>query len=149
MNGPIKKEALIPPIHVFQPTFEGDEDYGILMVRNQQHPNVVYKLQSPFIEYASCTCEWAIHGNLCKHKVLVLLTSTDLAKDNIIKYCGTWFGSNCGGFQAMFTNMVYLQRDDRVSNDKDNEDGQVEEPRIIDINGFMTMNVNVLDTNEL
>jgi hypothetical protein len=87
--------------------------------------------------------------NLCKHQVLVLLTSNDLTKDNIIKYCGTWFGSNCGGFQAMFTNLGYLQLDDRVSNGKDNEDVQVEEPGIIDIDGFMTMNVNVLDTNEL
>ncbi|CAM6020373.1 unnamed protein product [Sphagnum balticum] len=73
----------------------------------------------------------------------------DLVEDNIIKYCGTWFGSNCGGFQAMLTNMVYLQRDDGVSNDKDNEDVQVEEPGSIDIDGFMTMNVNILDTNEL
>ncbi len=49
----------------------------------------------------------------------------------------------------MFTNLGYLQLDDRVSNGKDNEDVQVEEPGIIDIDGFMTMNVNVLDTNEL
>ncbi len=96
-----------------------------------------------------CTCESTIHGNLCKHQVLVLLTNIDLTKDNIIKYCGTWFGSNHGGFQAMFTNMGYLQLDDQVSNEKDNEDVQVKQLGIIDIDGFMTMNVNVLDTNEL
>jgi hypothetical protein len=42
----IKKVALIPPTHVLQPTFEGDEDDGIWMVWSQQHSNVVYKLQS-------------------------------------------------------------------------------------------------------
>ncbi len=41
----------------------------------------------------------------------------------------------------MFRNMGYLQLDDQVSNDKDNEDVQVD--------AFMTMNVNVLDTNDL
>ncbi len=49
----------------------------------------------------------------------------------------------------MFTNMGYLQLDDQVSNEKDNEDVQVKQLGIIDIDGFMTMNVNVLDTNEL
>jgi hypothetical protein len=34
MNGPIEKEALIPATHDLQPTFEGDEDNGISMVRN-------------------------------------------------------------------------------------------------------------------
>ncbi len=76
----IKKVALIPRTHVLRPTFEGDEDDGIWMVWSQQHPNVVYKLQSPFIEYASCTCEWAICGNLCKNQVLVLLTNINLTK---------------------------------------------------------------------
>jgi hypothetical protein len=46
----IEKVALIPPTNVLQPTFEGYEDDGIWMVQSQQHPNVLYKLQSPFIE---------------------------------------------------------------------------------------------------
>jgi hypothetical protein len=94
-------------------------------------------------------CEWAICGNLCKHQVLVLLTNIDLTKENIIEYCGTWFGSNCGGFQAMFTNPRYLQLDDRILNDEDNEDVQVEEAGIIDMDGFVTMNVNVLDIDDI
>jgi hypothetical protein len=48
----------------------------------------------------------------------------------------------------MFTNPMYLQLDDRALNDEDNEDVQVKEVGIIDIDGFMTMNVNVLDTND-
>jgi hypothetical protein len=41
-----------------------------------------------------------------------------------------------------------LQLDDRALNDEDNEDVQVEEVGIIHIDGFMTMNVNVFDTND-
>jgi len=48
----------------------------------------------------------------------------------------------------MFTNPRYLQLDDRALNDEDNEDVQVEEAGIIDMDGFVTMNVNVLDTND-
>jgi hypothetical protein len=53
----IEKVPLIPPIYVFQPTYEGDEDGGIWMAKSQQHSNVIYKFQSPFIKYAFCTCE--------------------------------------------------------------------------------------------
>jgi hypothetical protein len=41
-----------------------------------------------------------------------------------------------------------LQLDDGASNVEGNEDTQVEEPKIIDISGFMTMNVNIFDTND-
>jgi hypothetical protein len=68
--------------------------------------------------------------------------------ENITKYCRTWFGCNHGGLQTIFTNLGYLQLNDGTSNDEGNEDTQVEELRIIDISGFMTMNVNVLDTND-
>jgi hypothetical protein len=40
----IKKVPLIPPTHVFQPTFEGDEDGGIWTIKSQQHSNVIYKV---------------------------------------------------------------------------------------------------------
>jgi len=51
--------------------------------------------------------------------------------------------------QTIFTNLGYLQLDDGASNDEGNENTQVEEPRIIDISGFMTTNVNILDTNDI
>jgi hypothetical protein len=92
----IEKVPLIPPTHVFQPTFEGDEDGGISTVKSQQHSNVIYKVYSLFIKHAICTCEWAICEFFCKHQVL--LTSIDLTKNNIMKYCGTWFGSDYKGF---------------------------------------------------
>jgi hypothetical protein len=86
---------------------------------------------------------------LCKHQVLVLLININFTKENIIEYCRTWFGSNHGGLQTIFTNLGYLQLDDGASNDEGNENTQVEEPRIIDISGFMTTNVNILDTNDI
>jgi hypothetical protein len=106
--------------------FEGYENDGIWMVQNQQHPNFLYKLQSPFTEYESYSCEWAICGNLCKHQVIVLLSSIDIIKENIIVYCGTWFGFNCEGLKTMFIDPWYLQLDDGASNDEDNEGVQVE-----------------------
>jgi hypothetical protein len=70
---------------------------------------------------------------LCKHQVIVLLPSTNLLKENIIEYCGTWLGFNCGGFKAMFINPRYLQLDDGASDDEDNEYVQVKKSKIIDI----------------
>ncbi len=65
----IEKVPLIPPTYVFQPTCEGDEDGGIWTVKNQQHSNIIYRVQSPFIKYAFCTCEWVICEIFCKHQV--------------------------------------------------------------------------------
>jgi hypothetical protein len=80
---------------------------------------------------------------LCKNQAIVLLPSIDLIKENIIKYCGTCFGFNHGGFKAMFIDSRYLQLDDGALNDEDNEDVQVEKLKFIDIGGLTTMNVNV------
>jgi hypothetical protein len=49
----------------------------------------------------------------------------------------------------MFIDLGYLQLDVEALNEEDNEDVQVEEVEIIDIDGFMTMDVNVLDTNDI
>jgi hypothetical protein len=44
--------------------------------------------------------------------------------------------------------MGYLQLDVGGLDDKDNQNIQVKELGIINIGGFMTMNVDILDTNE-
>jgi len=56
---------------------------------------------------------------LCKHQIIVLLTCTYLTKENIIEYCGTWYGTNCGGFKTIFMDPTYLQLDDGYLEDKD------------------------------
>jgi hypothetical protein len=43
----IKEVALIPPTHVLQPTFEGDEDDEIWMVWSQQHSNLFTNFNPP------------------------------------------------------------------------------------------------------
>ncbi len=48
----------------------------------------------------------------------------------------------------MFVYMGYLQLDVGGLDDKDNQNIQVKELGIINIGGFMTMNVDILDTNE-
>lgn len=76
------------------------------MVQNQHHLGVIYNLHAPFVEYASCTCEWALCNNLCKHQIVVFMTCTNLTLDNIIEYCGTWYGTNHNGFKAIFANLA-------------------------------------------
>jgi hypothetical protein len=49
----------IPHTNVIPPTFEGNDGDKLQWVWSQQHPGVTYKIHAPFIEYASCICEWA------------------------------------------------------------------------------------------
>jgi len=48
----------------------------------------------------------------------------------------------------MFVDMGYLKLDVECLDDKDNQNIQIKELGIINIGGFMTMNVDILDTNE-
>jgi hypothetical protein len=70
-------------------------------VRSQHH-GVIYKIHAPFTEYASCTSEWALWGNFCKHQIVVLLTCINLTMENIIEYCGMYYGIQRGGLKCMF-----------------------------------------------
>jgi hypothetical protein len=40
------------------------------------------------------------------------MTCIDLILNNIIDYCGTWYGINHGEFKAMFVDLTCLQVDD-------------------------------------
>jgi hypothetical protein len=44
-----------------------NEIWHAWMVQSQQNPNVTYKVSLPFTKYAYYTCEWVLHGNLCKN----------------------------------------------------------------------------------
>jgi len=40
----------------------------------------------------------------------------------IIQYCGTWYGSDCGGFVTMFGDLTYLHvYDNEFDNEEANE----------------------------
>ncbi len=101
---------------------------------------MTYKVPLPFTKYVCCTCEWVLHGNLCKNQVAIFLTCTNLTKENIIQYCGTWYGSDHGGFATMFTNLTYLQIYDNESDDEKANEYHSEKPWVVDMCKFMKPN---------
>ncbi len=92
-----------------------------------------------FTEYACCTCEWVLHGNLCKHQVVILLLCTNITKENILQYCGTSYGSNCGGFVAMFADLTYLHLYDNESNDEEPDEDDIEKPWVVNMGELFTL----------
>jgi len=135
----IEKATLIPHIHVTHGIDDSNKTGHAWMVRNQQHPNMTYKVAFPYTKYVCCTCEWVLHGNLCKHQV-VLLTCIDLIKENIIQYCGTWYGFDHGGFVAMFVDPTYLHIYDNEYDDEEANENHFEKPWVVDMCGLMTLN---------
>jgi hypothetical protein len=99
---------------------------------------MTYKVPLPFTKYVCCTCEWALHGNLCKYQV-VILTCTNFIKKYIIKYCGTWYGFDCGGIVTMFADLTYLHIYDNEFDDEEANEGHFEEPWVVDMCRLMTM----------
>jgi hypothetical protein len=137
---------------VISPTFEGDDGDDVWRVQSQNHLGVTYKIHAPFIEYANCTCEWALRSNFCKHQIVVILMCTDLTTKNIIEYYSKYYGTHRGGLKCMFVDLAYLQLDDGAFNDEDCNQDPINEVNIVDIGGFMAMdedscfdNVDVLD----
>jgi hypothetical protein len=129
----IEKATLIPHTNVTHGIDDLNETSHAWMVRSQQHSNMTYKVPLPFTKYACCTCEWALHGNLCKHQVAIFLTCIDLTKENIIQYCGTWYGSDHGGFAAMFADPTYLLIYDNESNDEEANEDHSQKPWVVDM----------------
>ncbi len=123
------KVTLIPHTNVTHGIDDSNEIGHAWMVWSQQHLNMTYKVPLPFTKYVCCTCEWALHGNLCKHHIVV--TCTDFIKENIIQYCGTWCGSNCGGFVAMFVKPTYLHIYDNEFDDEEVNEDHFEEPWVV------------------
>jgi hypothetical protein len=93
---------------------------------------MTYKVLLPFTKYVCCTCEWALHGNLCK-QVVIFLTCINLIKENIIQYCGTWYGYNRGGFVTIFLNPTYLHIYDNEFDDENHS----KKPWVVDMCEFM------------
>jgi len=61
-----------------------------------------------FIEYASCTYEWALRGNLCKHQIIIILMATNVTQEYVIDYYGTWYKFNRGGLMSLFVNHKHI-----------------------------------------
>jgi len=129
----VEKATLIPHTNVTHGIDDSNEISHAWMVQSQQHLNMTYKVPFFFTKYVCCTCEWALHGNLCKHQVAIFLTCIDLTKENIIQYYGTWYGSNRGGFAAMFANPTYLHIYDNESDDEEADEDHYEKPWVVDM----------------
>jgi hypothetical protein len=74
---------------------------------------------------------------LCKHQISIFLTCIDFIKENIIQYCGTWYGFDCGYFAAMFANLTYLHVYDNESDDGNANDNHSKKPCSVDMCEFM------------
>jgi len=72
---------------------------------------------------------------------VVILTCTYITQEDIIEYCGTWYGFECGGLVAMFANRQHILDDGNSFNDGDNEFIEGEK-RIIDIGEITITNEN-------
>ncbi len=136
----VQKAALIPLTHVYQPTLESDGAWGIW---SQCHLNVIYTVKFPFTEKKICTCEWALWGNLCKHQIVVILTCIDISQEDIIHYCGTWYGSHRGGLGHMFANPWHILNDIESNDDDENEHLEGDDG-IMEFDGLMNMEQNDL-----
>jgi hypothetical protein len=135
----VEKATLIPHGNVTHGINDLNETSHAWMVQSQEHPNMTYKFPLPFTKYVCCTCEWALHENLCKRQV-VLLTCINFIKKNIIQYYGTWYGYDHGGFAAMFADLTYLHIYDNEYDDEKADENHYEKPWVVDMCRFMTLN---------
>ncbi len=133
----VEKATLIPCTNVTHKIDDSNEINHAWMVQSQQHPNMTYKVPLPFTKYACCTCEWALCGNLCKHHQVVLFTCIDHVKENIIQYCGTWYGFDRESFAAMFVNLTYSHIYDNESNNEKADEDHFKKPWVVDMCEFM------------
>jgi hypothetical protein len=143
----IEKATLLFHTHVTHGIDDLNKTGHTWKVQNQQHQNMTYKVTFLFTKYVCSRCEWVLHGNLCKHQV-VLLTCTDIIKENIIQYCGTWYGSNHGHFVAMFVGPTYLHIYDNESDDEEANEYHFEEPWVVDMCRLMTLDNTSLNVKK-
>jgi hypothetical protein len=68
---------------------------------------------------------------LCKHQVAIFLTCTNLIKENIIQYCGTWYGFDRGGFVTMFADLTYMHIYDNEFDDEEANEDHSKKPWVV------------------
>ena len=75
---------------------------GGCQVQLQNTPGRWYDVIDPYMSYASCSCEWCIRGNICKHQLAIIKASTDIQWGVMLEFLDTYYGGLCGGIEAMF-----------------------------------------------
>ncbi len=69
---------------------------------------------------------------------MVILTCTNIFQEDIIHYCGTWYGSHCGGLGHMFNDPQHIP-DDMESNNDDEDEHLEGDDGIMEFDGLMDM----------
>ncbi len=98
---------------------------------------MTYEVPLPVTKYVCYTCEWALHGNLCKHQVVVLHTCTNLTKKisfNIVGHCMDLIVEVLLPCLQTLPICIY----DNEYDDEEVDEDHYEEPWVIDMCGFMT-----------
>ena len=93
----ILKSRDIKSIHMIPPTYAGES--WIVKSLDADHS---YEVHRPYLKYACCSCPWGLRGNFCKHQYAIILQHTDVSESMLLKFCGSYFGTNRGGLGAMF-----------------------------------------------
>ena len=71
-------------------------------VQSQTAPSRWYDIIEPYTSYASCSYEWCIRENMCKHQLAIIKTSTDISWGVMLEFLGTYYESLRGGIGTMF-----------------------------------------------
>jgi hypothetical protein len=58
---------------------------------------------------------------MCKHQIVVILTCIDISQEDIIHYCGTWYGSHRGRLGHVFTDPRHIPNDMEFNDDDEDE----------------------------
>ncbi len=74
---------------------------------------------------------------MCKHQIVVICTCIDIFQEDIIHYCGTWYGSYHGRLGHMFVDPRHIQ-DDMESNDDDEDEHLEGDDGIMEFDGLIT-----------
>ena len=71
-------------------------------VQSQNTSGRWYDVIHYYTSYISCSCEWCIRENICKHDLTIIKASTDIPWGVIMELLGTYYGSLHGEIEAMF-----------------------------------------------
>jgi len=75
---------------------------------------------------------------MCKHQIVVIFTCTNIFQEDIIRYCGTWYGSHHGRLGHMFMDSQHIL-DDMESNDDDENEHLEGDDGMMEFDGLMNM----------
>ena len=79
-------------------------------------------MSEPHSMYAACSCEWSIRENCSKHQLAILKVSKEFSWSTILEYLGTYYGSLCGGLEALMQHRTVLDPFEDLSNNTDDDD---------------------------